>query len=602
MKKKPWQLDRREFLRGSGGFALGLPFLEAMDWRGALARGAGGIGAAAGLDARAASERGCLERGRLPSDELPKRLVTCYISYGVYEPKTKDGSHHDWSWWPCKDAGPLSFNKSAAPFAPLSDYVSYLRGLDHAGGYALGGHSSGDVFATGADMAGAEKTNNISLDQVAAKVHGHETRYPSLVLGTEGGTGSYGMCKTLSHYGPGRPIPSLHKPQIIFDKLFRPYAGKSIAEVRAELARDASVLDLMLEQSKSLKRRLGKSDQHKLDEYLESIRALELRVARTTKWLDEPLPEVDASKLELEASYKNPVEYTRCMYDLLYLALQTDSTRYASFMLESEQSTQNEVGKFATYALGYEGQTHDIAHKRPIESGHWDRWRAAQHAYFLREALREPFEAIDGAPGRRAVGVLAKGRPIDVVLRGTVVHEATPDEALGVEDLVQSTPVGVFALDLLEEAKGPDVGECAVLEAVACPMRVALRAVFLDAPVIVRAVHHAAEVERMPAVGGEQHVAVVIEDRGLLVEQVSSRVAAGALGPPLKFGERLPGAKVLREPMSIQRHRLRPGCEGVFVRPARRVDAVASVSQRRMLLRRVGDGPRLGAAERVVVR
>ena len=80
------------------------------------------------------------------------------------------------------------------------------------------------------------------------------------------------------------------------------------------------------------------------------------------------------------------------MYDLLYLALRTDSTRFASFMLESEQSTQNEVGKFATYALGYEGQTHDIAHKRPIESGHWDRWRAQQHAYFLKR-LRDTKEA-----------------------------------------------------------------------------------------------------------------------------------------------------------------------------------------------------------------
>ncbi len=358
MTRPSWKLDRRQLLRG-GGAALALPLLDGMGWGS-------------------------------PAADAPKRMVVTYFSYGAYMPRTQDGSHHEWSWWPCAEPGPLTFNQSAAPFAPLKDDVSYLRGLDHAGGYALGGHSSGDVFATGADMAGSQKTNAISVDQVAAKMSGHHTRYPSLVLGTEGGTGSYGMCKTLSHHGPGRPIPSLHKPQEIFNRLFRPYAGKSIEDVRAELKREASILDLMLEQAKSLNARLGRSDQRKMDEYLESIRALERRVERTSQWTHEPLPDVSTKGLNLEAHYKDPVAYTRCMYDLLYLALQTDSTRYASLMLESEQSTSNEVGKFATYVLGYEGQTHDIAHKRPVESGHWDRWRAQQHAYFLQRLRDTP--------------------------------------------------------------------------------------------------------------------------------------------------------------------------------------------------------------------
>ena len=155
----------------------------------------------------------CMSWGKTKdTGALPKRLVVSYIAYGVYEPRTKDGSHHDWNWWPCKDPGSLTFNKSSEPFAPLKDSVSYLQGLEHTGGLGMGGHSSGDVFATGADMTGNEKTNNISIDQVAAKVNGHLTRYASLVLGTEGGTGSYGSAKTLSHYGPGRPIPSMHKP------------------------------------------------------------------------------------------------------------------------------------------------------------------------------------------------------------------------------------------------------------------------------------------------------------------------------------------------------------------------------------------------------
>jgi hypothetical protein len=366
-------------LKGSG-VALALPFLDSMAW----AKGAERV-------------------------DLPKRLVATYFSYGAYMPKGTNGGHHDWNWWPCKDAGPLTFNKSAAPFEPLKEYVSYLRGLDHAGGWGLGGHSSGDVFATGADMVDREPSNNISIDQVAARVKGHETRYASLVMGSEGGTGSYGSCKTLSHYGPGRPIPSMHKPQQIFNRIFKPYAGKTIAEVRAELKREASVLDLMIEQSRRLKARLGSSDKAKLEEYLESIRALEQRIERTSQWTKTPLPKVDAKGLNLDASYSDPELYTRCMYDLIFLALQTDSTRYVTHMLESESSVNNPLGKFASHALGYGGVTHDLAHKRPIESGHWDNWRAKQHAYFL-ERLRDSKEG-DGNLLDRTVVLWGSGHP-----------------------------------------------------------------------------------------------------------------------------------------------------------------------------------------------
>ena len=357
MKPKSWHLDRRAFLKG-GGAALALPFLQGMAW-------------------------GKATTGRA----LPKRMVVSYIAYGVYEPTSEDGSHHDWSWWPCKHEGALSFNQSTAPFAPLKDSVSYLRGLDHAGGYGLGGHSSGDVFATGANMSETEPTNNISVDQVAAQVNGHKTRYPSLVLGTEGGTGSYGSAKTLSHYGPGRPIPALHRPQEIFNRLFKPYAGRGIEQVRADLKREASVLDLMMEDSKSFRRRLGREDQQKMSEYLDSVRALEQRVERVSQWTHQPVPTIDTKGLNLEVSHKDPEEYTRCMYDLLFLAFQTDSTRFATLMLESEQSNGSEMWNYANYVLGYKGATHDIAHKRPTESGLWDQWRAKQHAYFL-ERLR----------------------------------------------------------------------------------------------------------------------------------------------------------------------------------------------------------------------
>jgi hypothetical protein len=71
---------------------------------------------------------------------------------------------------------------------------------------------------------------------------------------------------------------------------------------------------------------------------LDSICALEQRVERTSQWTHEPLAKVDTKGLNLEVSHKDPQEYIRCMYDLIFLAFQTDSTRFATLMLESEQS------------------------------------------------------------------------------------------------------------------------------------------------------------------------------------------------------------------------------------------------------------------------
>jgi len=381
MARKSWHINRRELIKGAG-VAMALPYLNAMS-------GGTGIVKAAAADGAAS--------------QTPKRFLGTYISYGVYMPdgpngiprKTKDGKpdHHEWSWWPQGEPGKLkSFSKSSKPFEPFRDDVTYLRGLDHEGGWTLGGHSSGDVFLTGAHMADLEKTNNISVDQLMAKHHGHKTRHNSLVLGTEGGTGSYLKTKTMSHRGPGKPIPSLNKPKDIFNRLFNPYGDKGIEQVRAGLKRDASVLDLMMDHSKSFHKRLGREDQRKMDEYLESVREIEKRVERTDDWTHTPLPDVDKNSLDLTVDHKTgPHEYIRTMYDLIYLAFVTDQTRFVTFMTESEQSQSSELWNYANYALGYKGATHDIAHKRPADySGQWDLWRAENHAYFLKRLKETP--------------------------------------------------------------------------------------------------------------------------------------------------------------------------------------------------------------------
>ncbi len=108
-----------------------------------------------------------------------------------------------------------------------------------------------------------------------ANQHGHHTRHKSLVMGTEGGTGAYLKTKTMSHRGPGKAIPALNKPQEIFNSLFSPYGDKGVEQIRAGLKRDASLLDLLMDDSKSFHRQLGAEDQRKLGEYLESVREIE---------------------------------------------------------------------------------------------------------------------------------------------------------------------------------------------------------------------------------------------------------------------------------------------------------------------------------------
>lgn len=358
--KNSWQINRRQMLKGSG-VALALPFLESMAW---------------------GADKGNVKQA--------KRLVVVYKSYGVFAPNAKDGiqdmskASNDQEWWPCKEAGPLKFNAVQKPFEPLKNYVSYLEGLDHAGGYTAGGHAAGDVFATGAFLGDRELTNNISIDQVAAKEMGHHTRYPSMVLGTEGGTGAYKRSFTLSHYGPGRPIPSMNDPMKIYNSLFSPYAGKKVEEIRQELANKKSMLDRILNQYKRFNSRLGKADKEKMDEYLTSIRAIEKRIERIDQWTYKPVVQPQGAEINLEVKPEDPEDYIRCMYDLIFLAMQTDSTRFATFMTESEQSGRSPVGHYLKTLFGWKGDNHALSHDRNAEFGpKWDNWRAKQHAYFL---------------------------------------------------------------------------------------------------------------------------------------------------------------------------------------------------------------------------
>ncbi|MCB1065940.1 MAG: DUF1552 domain-containing protein [Verrucomicrobiae bacterium] len=360
MSNRPWHLNRRTFLRGAG-VSLALPFLDCM--------GGKKINAA---DAITSSVR-------------PRRICGVYFPYGASLP----GEDHElahWRWLPRGEGRNFQFNESLKSLEPFRNDLTIFEGLSHPNGRKMGGHDTADIWLTGAEFKGGNFRNSISLDQVAAAHFGEETRYSSLTLSTDGGVGEPTRSSTLSFGRNGQPIPAHNRPRLVFDRLFGINAD-SMKQQRQELENSGSMLDLLLDHSKSVRKNLGNEDKAKFDEYLDSVRAIEARIDRSQRWLDIPKPEVDASALVLDADDNSPHEYIRTMYDLIFLAFQTDTTRAATYQIGNMNGATSVAGKFSEL-LGFPQNLHGLAHgwnkKGGAEAlGKWDQYLAQQLTYFL---------------------------------------------------------------------------------------------------------------------------------------------------------------------------------------------------------------------------
>lgn len=352
--KKSWHLNRRTFLRGTGA-ALGLPFLECM-----------GVAA--------------------PVNPRPRRFCSVYFPYGASLAKP-EGEGSNWRWFPDGKGGrDFQFNDSLKPLEAHRNELTILEGLSHLNGRRMGGHDTADIFLTGAELKPGELKNTVSADQIVAEAFGGATRYRSLSLSTDGGVGEPTRSSTLSFGRSGQPVPALNKPRVIFDRFFG-VNSDSMKRQRRELANSGSMLDLVLEHSKSVRGKLGKQDQGKFDEYLDSVRSIEKGVERSEAWLDVPKPEVDATGLFLDADENTPEEYFSTMYDLMFLAFQTDSTRVATYQIGNMNGATSIAGKFPEL-LGLPKNLHGLAHgwnkKGGAEAlGRWDLFLAQQLARFL---------------------------------------------------------------------------------------------------------------------------------------------------------------------------------------------------------------------------
>jgi hypothetical protein len=321
----------------------------------------------------------------------PRRFCSIYFPYGVSLPKM-DGPNGQWNWFPTGEGKDFTFNKSLEPLEPWRDHVTVLGGLSHPKVRRIGGHDSGDTFLTGEEMSLGVTglKNSISLDQFMARTHrlGTKTRFTSLTLSSDGGTGLPTRANTLSYSNNGQPIPSLNRPAMVFERLFG-LKGDSIDAQRKGLTRTGSHLDLLLDEAKTLQRKLGKTDQNKLDQYLTSVREIEQDVERSAQWLKVPRPKVNAEGLSLDADNETPGKLIYTMLDLIALAFQTDSTRFVTYQLASMHGAISMANKFPSL-LGFAKDAHGLAHGAgkgatgAINKGNWDLYQTECLAYLIK--------------------------------------------------------------------------------------------------------------------------------------------------------------------------------------------------------------------------
>lgn len=210
-----------------------------------------------------------------------------------------------------------------------------------------GGHHAERSFLTAAPHPGSPSfKNSISMDQIAAAKIGLQTRYASLVLGT-GSTG-------LSWSNGGVEIPSISSPSAVFTKMFLEGSTAEKASVKRWLHEGRSILDLTAENARSVERTLGARDREKLDQYFTAVRETEQRLHKAEEWENKPKPKVNATIPTDIESLSDVVGRTRLLYDVIHLALQSDSTR----IITLNQTVPPGVPPVEGVTQGYHNLTH----------------------------------------------------------------------------------------------------------------------------------------------------------------------------------------------------------------------------------------------------
>ncbi len=231
------------------------------------------------------------------------------------------------------------------PLAANRDQMTIYRGLDHG---LRGGHFAVHTFLSGVlhHESKNRREGNVTIDQFIADEVGNQTRFPSLTVGSEGGI--HGGCQ-MSWTKSGVRVPPITGPAELFDRLFVTQSKQRCAQQIKDNSLQASILDSMLEEAGSLSKRVNQEDKAKLDEYFSSIRDVEKRLELRRRWVDQPKPEPPFER----PADANTVDDLPVLYELIALALQTDSTRIATLEIG---------GSFLPQNLGIDRSYHSLSH------------------------------------------------------------------------------------------------------------------------------------------------------------------------------------------------------------------------------------------------
>ena len=283
-------LNRRTFLRGTG-IALGLPFLDAMH------------------PAFATTS---------PTAAVPRRMVAIQTNMGILPD----------FFFPTAAGTDYELSSYLQQLAAQRNQLTVFSGTSLPG--VTGGHAAQRCFLTGTPHPERGGFRNwVSLDQYAAEMVGNHTRYPSLV------TAVTNENATLSYTRSGASIPSERSPRKLYEKLFSQGNPKEIEANVEALQQGRSLLDFVGDQSKRLNRSLSVADQHRMDQYFTAVRELEQRLESAEAWEYRPKPAIEAKPPEDIDDIRRFVDQSRLMFDLIKLALETDSTRVVSLFIDT---------------------------------------------------------------------------------------------------------------------------------------------------------------------------------------------------------------------------------------------------------------------------
>jgi len=298
-------ITRRNLLRASG-VAFAIPFFES------------------------------LARAQDRNASKPKRMVAIQMNLGLYAQ----------NFFPTQIGRDYQPSRYLQMLEAHRDQFTVISGTSHPD--VNGGHVAAKSFLTAAPFVQSSNfKNSISIDQIAAQHIGNETRYRYLPLSVFG--------RGISFSQTGAAIPPIEEPADVYAKLFLSDDEKEQAAHRQRLADGQSVMDTVLGKAKILRTRLSGEDRKKLDEYMNVVRETEQRMARQQQWSRKPKPTTE-QPYPPRISQPDIVTKTRLMFDMMRLAIQTDSTRVISLAIGGESIGPLGQNPHSYHQLSHHGQ------------------------------------------------------------------------------------------------------------------------------------------------------------------------------------------------------------------------------------------------------